>query len=141
MSIKHPRDAIRAGIALVPEDRKAQGAILNLAIRDNVAMVGMNRWQKAGFVRDGLIDQAAEASRESLKICTPSIRQQVSMLSGGNQQKVVLAKWMPLRPRIFLLDEPTRGIDVGSKSEIYEVIGQMTSEGAAVPNSVKRLWS
>ncbi|MFP6876543.1 MAG: sugar ABC transporter ATP-binding protein [Roseibacillus sp.] len=132
VSIKHPRDAIRAGIALVPEDRKAQGAILNLAIRDNVAMVGMNRWQKAGFVRDGLIDQVAEASRESLKICTPSIRQQVSMLSGGNQQKVVLAKWMPLRPRIFLLDEPTRGIDVGSKSEIYEVIGQMTSEGAAV---------
>ncbi|MEE2623734.1 MAG: sugar ABC transporter ATP-binding protein [Verrucomicrobiota bacterium] len=132
VSIKHPQDAIRAGLALVPEDRKAQGVILNLAIRDNVAMVGMNRWQQAGFVKDRQIDKRAEEARESLRIQTPSIRQQVSMLSGGNQQKVVLAKWMPLRPRIFLLDEPTRGIDVGSKSEIYEVIDQMTSEGAAV---------
>ena len=132
VSIRHPQDAIRAGLALVPEDRKAQGAILNLAIRDNVAMVGMNRWQRAGFVKDRQIDQRAEEARESLRIRTPSTRQQVSMLSGGNQQKVVLAKWMPLRPRIFLLDEPTRGIDVGSKSEIYEVIDQMTAEGAAV---------
>ncbi len=132
VSIKHPQDAIRAGLALVPEDRKAQGAILNLTIRDNVAMVGMNRWQQAGFVKDRQIDQRAEEARESLRIQTPSTRQQVSMLSGGNQQKVVLAKWMPLRPRIFLLDEPTRGIDVGSKSEIYEVIDQMTAEGAAV---------
>ena len=132
VSIKHPQDAIRAGLALVPEDRKAQGVILNLAIRDNVAMVGMNRWQQAGFVKDRQIDKRAEEARESLRIQTPSIRQQVAMLSGGNQQKVVLAKWMPLRPRIFLLDEPTRGIDVGSKSEIYEVIDQMTAEGAAV---------
>ena len=132
ISIRHPQDAIRAGLALVPEDRKAQGAILNLGIRDNVAMVGMNQWQKAGFVRDSEVDRRAEEARESLRIRTPSTRQQVSMLSGGNQQKVVLAKWMPLRPRIFLLDEPTRGIDVGSKSEIYEVIDQMTAEGAAV---------
>ncbi len=132
VSIKHPQDAIRAGLALVPEDRKAQGAILNLTIRDNVAMVGLNRWQQAGFVKDREIDQRAEEARESLRIQTPNNRQQVSMLSGGNQQKVVLAKWMPLRPRIFLLDEPTRGIDVGSKSEIYEVIDQMTAEGAAV---------
>lgn len=132
ISIKHPRDAIRAGIALVPEDRKAQGVILNLALRDNVAMVGMDRWQRAGFVNDKKIDQVAASARDSLRIRTPSTRQQVSMLSGGNQQKVVLAKWMPLNPRIFLLDEPTRGIDVGSKSEIYEVIARMTSEGAAV---------
>lgn len=132
VQIKHPRDAINAGMALVPEDRKAQGAILNLTIRDNVAMVGMNRWQSKGFVRDGLIDNEAEAARESLRIRTPDIHQEVSMLSGGNQQKVVLAKWMPLNPKIFLLDEPTRGIDVGSKSEIYDVIDKMTAEGAAV---------
>jgi ribose transport system ATP-binding protein len=132
VSPKHPRDAIRAGIALVPEDRKAQGVILNLAIRDNVAMVGMGRWQRSGFVNDGQIDKVADSARDSLRIRTPTTRQQVSMLSGGNQQKVVLAKWMPLNPRIFLLDEPTRGIDVGSKSEIYEVIAKMTSEGAAV---------
>lgn len=132
VNIKHPQDAIAAGMALVPEDRKAQGAVLNLAIRDNVAMVGMKRWQNKGFVRDGMIDEEAELARKSLRIRTPDTRQQVSMLSGGNQQKVVLAKWMPLNPRIFLLDEPTRGIDVGSKSEIYEVIDKMTSEGAAV---------
>ncbi|MEE3179185.1 MAG: sugar ABC transporter ATP-binding protein, partial [Verrucomicrobiota bacterium] len=87
VSIKHPQDAIRAGLALVPEDRKAQGVILNLAIRDNVAMVGMNRWQQAGFVKDRQIDKRAEEARESLRIQTPSIRQQVAMLSGGNQQK------------------------------------------------------
>ena len=130
--IKHPKDAVRAGLALVPEDRKAQGAILDMAIRDNVAMVGLNRWQTKGFVRDGEIDQQAETAKESLRIRTPNTRQHVSMLSGGNQQKVVLAKWMPLQPKIFLLDEPTRGIDVGSKSEIYEVIDKMTAEGAAV---------
>lgn len=132
VTIRHPSDAIRAGIALVPEDRKAQGAVLNLAIRDNVALVGMERWQRAGFVNDGQIDKEADFARDSLRIRTPNTRQLVSMLSGGNQQKVVLAKWMPLNPRIFLLDEPTRGIDVGSKSEIYEVIAKMTSEGAAV---------
>jgi ribose transport system ATP-binding protein len=92
----------------------------------------MGRWQRSGFVNDGKIDKVADSARDSLRIRTPTIRQQVSMLSGGNQQKVVLAKWMPLNPRIFLLDEPTRGIDVGSKSEIYEVIAKMTSEGAAV---------
>ncbi len=130
--IRHPRDAVEVGLALVPEDRKAQGAILNMALRDNVAMVGLNRWQRCGFVRDHLVDQQAERARDSLKILTPDTRQVVAMLSGGNQQKVVLAKWMPLNPRIFLLDEPTRGIDVGSKGEIYEVIDKMTAEGAAV---------
>ncbi|NNC89873.1 MAG: sugar ABC transporter ATP-binding protein [Akkermansiaceae bacterium] len=130
--IGHPRDAVRAGLALVPEDRKAQGAILNLSLRDNVAMVGLNRWQRAGFVRDDLVDREAESAREALRIRTPDTRQLVGMLSGGNQQKVVLAKWMPLGPKIFLLDEPTRGIDVGSKGEIYEVIERMTADGAAV---------
>lgn len=132
VNIKHPQDAVRAGLALVPEDRKAQGAILNLAIRDNVAMVGMNQWQSGGFVNDRKIDEQAEEARKSLRIRTPSTRQEVSTLSGGNQQKVVLAKWMPLQPQIFLLDEPTRGIDVGSKSEIYEVIDRMTADGAGV---------
>lgn len=130
--IGHPRDAVRAGIALVPEDRKAQGAILNLSLRDNVAMAGLGEWQRGGFVQDGVVDRQAEKAREALRIRTPDTRQFVGMLSGGNQQKVVLAKWMPLQPKIFLLDEPTRGIDVGSKSEIYEVIDKMTREGAAV---------
>ncbi len=132
VDIKHPQDAIQAGLALVPEDRKAQGVILNMAIRDNVGMVGLNQWQRSGFVNDRQVDEQAEEARRSLRIRTPSTRQEVSTLSGGNQQKVVLAKWMPLRPEIFLLDEPTRGIDVGSKSEIYEVIDKMTADGAGV---------
>ena len=132
VDIKHPQDAIQAGLALVPEDRKAQGVILNMAIRDNVGMVGLNQWQRSGFVNDRQVDEQAEEARRSLRIRTPSTRQEVSTLSGGNQQKVVLAKWMPLRPEIFLLDEPTRGIDVGSKGEIYEVIDKMTADGAGV---------
>ena len=107
--IRNPSDAVRAGIALVPEDRKAQGAVLELAIRDNVAMVGLERWQRAGFVKDNEVDEQAEQAKEALRIQTPDTRQLVAMLSGGNQQKVVLAKWMPLKPKIFLLDEPTRG--------------------------------
>lgn len=130
--IRTPSDAVRAGIALVPEDRKAQGAVLDLAIRDNVAMVGLDQWQRAGFVKENEVDEQAEQAKNALRIRTPDTRQLVTMLSGGNQQKVVLAKWMPLKPKIFLLDEPTRGIDVGSKAEIYEVIDKMTSEGAAV---------
>lgn len=132
VEIRHPRDAVRAGIALVPEDRKAQGAVLEMAIRDNVAMVGLDRWQRFGFVQDQAVDREAERARKTLRIRTPDTRQLVSMLSGGNQQKVVLAKWMPLEPKVFLLDEPTRGIDVGSKAEIYEVIEKMADEGAAV---------
>jgi ribose transport system ATP-binding protein len=132
ISIGHPRDAVQAGLALVPEDRKAQGAILEMAIRDNVAMVGLERWQRAGFVKDREVDREADLARTALRIRSPDTRQLVAMLSGGNQQKVVLAKWMPLAPKVFLLDEPTRGIDVGSKAEIYEVIEKMTGEGAAV---------
>lgn len=132
LRIGHPRDAVRAGIALVPEDRKAQGAVLNLSLRDNVAMAGLSAWSRAGFVQDRVVQAKAEEAREALSIRTPDIRQLVAMLSGGNQQKVVLAKWMPLNPKIFLLDEPTRGIDVGSKGEIYEVIDKMTATGAAV---------
>ncbi|NIP94926.1 MAG: sugar ABC transporter ATP-binding protein, partial [Akkermansiaceae bacterium] len=132
LRVGHPRDAVRAGIALVPEDRKAQGAVLNLSLRDNVAMAGLNLWNRAGFVQDRMVQNKAEEAREALSIRTPNVRQLVAMLSGGNQQKVVLAKWMPLEPRIFLLDEPTRGIDVGSKGEIYEVIDKMTTGGAAV---------
>jgi ribose transport system ATP-binding protein len=92
----------------------------------------LDRWQRAGFVQEAAVDREAELARSSLRIRTPDTHQLVTMLSGGNQQKVVLAKWMPLKPGIFLLDEPTRGIDVGSKAEIYEVIDKMTKEGAAV---------
>jgi ribose transport system ATP-binding protein len=132
VAIKNPRDAIKAGIAFVPEDRKAQGVILEMTIRDNVVMAGIDRYQKAGFVRNRQMTAVAERARSDLGIKTPTVAKEVGLLSGGNQQKVVLAKWISLRPRVFLLDEPTRGVDVGSKSEIYKVIEKMAAEGAAV---------
>ena len=132
VSIRNPREAIRAGLAFVPEDRKAQGVIVEMAIRDNVVMAGIDKYQKAGFVRDRQMTAVAEQARADLNVKTPSVAKEVGLLSGGNQQKVVLAKWISLRPRVFLLDEPTRGVDVGSKSEIYKVIEKMAEEGAAV---------
>ena len=130
--IHTPRDAIKAGIAFVPEDRKAQGIIVEMAIRDNVVMAGIDRYQRGGFVSDSRMNAVAEQARQDMNIKTHTIAKEVGLLSGGNQQKVVLAKWISLRPRVFLLDEPTRGVDVGSKSEIYKVIEKMASEGAAV---------
>jgi len=130
--INCPQDAIGAAIALVPENRKEQGVVVEMSICDNVAMAGLDRYQRAGFVRDGELRDVAERTRQRLKIKAPSIDQAVVTLSGGNQQKVVLGKWISLEPKIFLLDEPTRGVDIGSKSEIYEVIEQMAKAGAAV---------
>jgi len=127
-----PQDAIAAAIALVPENRKEQGVVVEMSICDNVAMAGLDRHQRAGFVRDAELREVAEQTRQRLKIKAPSIDQAVVTLSGGNQQKVVLGKWISLEPKIFLLDEPTRGVDIGSKSEIYEVIEQMAKAGAAV---------
>lgn len=130
--IRQPQDAIRAGIALVPEDRKAQGVLLDLAIRDNVVMAGLPRFQTAGFARERAITRCAEEMRERLSIRTTDVTKAVGQLSGGNQQKVAIAKWLVLQPAIFLLDEPTRGVDVGAKSEIYAVIEHLAESGAAV---------
>ncbi len=132
VKIDSPRDAIATGIAYVPEDRKQHGIIVEMPIRDNVVMAGLDRYQNYGFVQQGRHDQVATEAKEKLSVKTPTISQEVGLLSGGNQQKVVLAKWISLGPKVFLLDEPTRGIDVGSKSEIYEVIEEMAKEGAAV---------
>lgn len=132
VTIKNPRDAIAAGIAYVPENRKEHGAIVEMSIRDNVVMAGLDRYQSAGFVQQSRHQVVAKEAKDRLNIKTPSVDKEVGLLSGGNQQKVVLAKWISLEPKVFLLDEPTRGIDVGSKSEIYEVIETMAQDGAAI---------
>lgn len=132
VKISNPRDAIAAGIAYVPEDRKQHGIIIEMAIRENVVMAGLDRYQQYGFVQQARHEEVAEEAKTKLNVKSPTVSKEVGLLSGGNQQKVVLAKWMSLGPKVLLLDEPTRGIDVGSKSEIYEAIEKMAEEGAAV---------
>ena len=128
----NPRAAIAAGIAFAPEDRKEQGLILEMAISDNIALPGLSRLSRAGFINDRALNEQAEQMRQRLSIRTTGIHKAAGHLSGGNQQKVVLAKWLALQPAVFLLDEPTRGVDVGSKREIYEVIESLAAQGAAV---------
>lgn len=133
ISLNSPRDAIRAGIALVPEDRKQQGVILEMAVRTNIGLAGLRQHRRtAGFLN---VQREAEDSAEMiqrLRIKTPSERQVVQYLSGGNQQKVVLGKWLAMKPKVLLLDEPTRGIDVGAKQEIYGLMEQLAEQGVAI---------
>ncbi|MHC4879609.1 MAG: sugar ABC transporter ATP-binding protein [Planctomycetota bacterium] len=128
-----PISAIRAGIALVPEDRKQQGLILEMAVRENIGLAGLKRNRKAGGFLNKTVEQAdSDTMIGKLRIKTPSDRQIVQYLSGGNQQKVVLGKWLSMKPDLLLLDEPTRGIDIGAKQEIYALMEQLAEEGVAV---------
>ncbi len=131
--VASPRAAIRAGLALVPEDRKAEGLVLPFALRRNVALSTLGRlaWLRS-FVARGRLDAQARRAVAELRIRTPSIETPVRGLSGGNQQKVVLARALTTQPRVFLLDEPTRGIDVGAKVEVYRLIGELAAAGGAV---------
>ncbi|MDE6635042.1 MAG: sugar ABC transporter ATP-binding protein, partial [Lachnospiraceae bacterium] len=130
--MKSARDAIDHGIAYVTEDRKGNGLILSKSIKENTSLANM-----AGISSNGVIDSNREYAvaveyKNKLNTKTPSVEQLVSNLSGGNQQKVLLAKWMFTEPDILILDEPTRGIDVGAKYEIYCIINQLVSEGKSV---------
>jgi ribose transport system ATP-binding protein len=127
-----PRQAIRAGLALVPEDRKSQGLFLEQSIRRNLSLVILNRLTRLGVIRRREEDAVVDEARRALAIQMSSPDQQVRFLSGGNQQKVVLAKWLETRPAAIILDEPTRGIDVGAKFEIYQLMRQLTDRGVAI---------
>ena len=128
-----PRQAISAGIALVPEDRKAEGLILPFSVGRNIALSVLSRLAALGsFLRGRRMDAVARRAVEEMRIRTPGIDVAVSNLSGGNQQKVVLGRALSTEPRVFLLDEPTRGIDVGAKVEIYRLIGELAGRGGAV---------
>jgi ribose transport system ATP-binding protein len=130
--IGHPRDAIAAGLALVPEDRKQQGLILDMAVGDNLSLASVARDGRAGFLDFAAERRLYEEMSGRLRIRTPSARQAVRHLSGGNQQKVVLGKWLAMRPRVLLLDEPTRGIDIGAKREIYALMEELARQGVAI---------
>jgi len=131
--IRSPRQAIAAGLTLVPEDRKAEGLILPFSVRQNVALATLDRlaWLRT-FVAGGRTEALARSMVTDLRIRTPGTWQPVRGLSGGNQQKVVLGRALTTRPRVFLLDEPTRGIDVGAKVEVYRLIGELAAQGAGV---------
>jgi ABC-type sugar transport system ATPase subunit len=131
-AIHSPRDAIRRGIGLVPEDRKAQALVLQLAVRENVSLAGLRRLTRYGFIRLRLERQRVQEFVETLRIRTPSLDQKVVNLSGGNQQKVVIAKWLSLQPKVLIMDEPTRGIDVGAKAEVHHLMSQLAGRGVAI---------
>ncbi|MEZ4559761.1 MAG: ATP-binding cassette domain-containing protein [Caldilineaceae bacterium] len=120
------------GIGLVPEDRKAQGLILSMAVRQNMSLANLDAFTRLGFVRRADEARAVQDYINRLTIRTPGMDRRVVNLSGGNQQKVVISKWLMVQPKILLMDEPTRGIDVGAKSEIYDLMRQLASSGISV---------
>jgi len=130
--IRSPQDAIRLGIGLVPEDRKLQALVLELAVRENISLAALRRLSKAGFIRLAEERRLAQSFVDALQIRTPSLEQKVRNLSGGNQQKVVLAKWLALEPKILLVDEPTRGVDIGAKAEVHHLLSQLAKRGVAI---------
>jgi ribose transport system ATP-binding protein len=133
IALRSPSDAIAAGVALVPEDRKQQGLVLEMSVRENIGLPGL--WRNrlpAAWLNRTAERQASGQMIERLRVRTASDRLAVQYLSGGNQQKVVIGKWLSLGPRVLMMDEPTRGIDVGAKHEIYRLMEELAQQGVAV---------
>jgi len=130
--IATPRTAIEHGIYLIPEDRKSSGLLLDVSIAENISLPDLASYLRFWLVNTARETENAHRQRERLKIRTPEVATAVSALSGGNQQKVVLAKWLSMRPKVLIFDEPTRGIDVGTKQEIYDMLRRLTDAGVAI---------
>ncbi|MDB4624351.1 ATP-binding cassette domain-containing protein, partial [Akkermansiaceae bacterium] len=129
---RSPAEALNRGLALVPEDRKGQGLILDMAVKENMSLASLRRDAKGPFVDQKKEEELTKEMTEALRVKTPGAWQLARYLSGGNQQKIVLAKWLALKPKVLLLDEPTRGIDIGAKEEIYLLMERFAKEGMAV---------
>jgi len=125
-------DAVAAGVFLVPEDRKGAGLLLDLNVAENITLPNLGAYARNMLVSRDDETAQAEKSRTELDIRTPNVLLRASSLSGGNQQKVVLAKWLAMEPKVIIFDEPTRGIDVGAKSEIYKLMRSLSDSGVAV---------
>ncbi len=132
VTFRNPRDAIRTGIAYLSEDRKRYGLVVNLSVAENTALASYDRLCTGPVVREHEVQAAARQYIDALRIRTPSARQLVRNLSGGNQQKVVLAKWLLRDVEIIIFDEPTRGIDIGARAEIYQLIRDLVADGKSV---------
>ena len=129
---RSPRGAIEAGIALVTNDRKATGLVLSMSVLHNMTLASLRRATQKGWLRGGLERQFAGPLGREFSLKSPSLEAPITSLSGGNQQKVVLAKWLMTQPRLLLLDEPTRGIDVGAKADVYELMNRWTAAGLGI---------
>jgi ribose transport system ATP-binding protein len=132
VKVKSPQDAIRMGIGLVTEDRKAQGLVLGMVVRENITLANLQALSVLNFIQAGREREVARKFVSDLTVKTPTIEQTVQNLSGGNQQKVVLAKWLFTDSKVLLFDEPTRGIDVGAKTEIYQLMNALARRGVAI---------
>ncbi|MFQ5812917.1 MAG: sugar ABC transporter ATP-binding protein [Anaerolineae bacterium] len=130
--IDSPKKAIALGMGFVPEERAAQGLFLGMTVRQNITISSLDKISRLGFVNSREAVRLAEDYVSRLDIRTPSLRQRVRNLSGGNQQKVVLARWLSLNPKVLILDEPTRGIDVGAKAEIHALMSQLAKQGVGI---------
>ena len=132
IKIKSPQDAIAAGIGLCPEDRKDQGLVLNRSIKDNITISNYTEVAKKGVINRKKETAISQKAVKKYNIKTPSIHKAVIELSGGNQQKVILGRWMSSNLKVLILDEPTKGIDVGAKSEIYQMVCDLAKSGLGV---------
>jgi len=133
VTIHHPQDAVQRGIGYLSEDRKRYGLVVGMDVANNVSMASLREFVNSlGIIDDGKIRQTAKQQVDALAIKTPSVRQRVRNLSGGNQQKVVIAKWLTADTDILIFDEPTRGIDVGAKSEIYKLLNELARHGKSI---------
>jgi ribose transport system ATP-binding protein len=132
VKITKPERAMRAGIALVPEDRRLHGLVLEESVGFNLSLPNLDRLSTLRFVRRSREKAMGQQMVDRLRVRTPGLGQAVGLLSGGNQQKVVLGKWLARGPRVLILDEPTRGVDVGARGEIYAIIDQLAATGVGI---------
>jgi ribose transport system ATP-binding protein len=132
LRINQPQDAIRCGIGYVPEDRKQQGVFLQMSSAENITMNILGRCAVGGVLNFRKLKERANAEVKAMRVRTASLSTRAGGLSGGNQQKLLLARWLEINPKVLMLDEPTRGVDVGAKAEIYGLIQQLVEKGMAV---------
>jgi ribose transport system ATP-binding protein len=130
--LRHPSDAVAAGLLMAPEDRRLNGLVLEKSVGFNLSLPNLSMFSVGGLVSNTMERKTSHELCDRLRVKTPSIHQSVALLSGGNQQKVVLGKWLARTPRVLILDEPTRGVDVGARSEIYALMDKLAGDGVAV---------
>ena len=132
LAIRSARDAIQHGIYLVPEDRRGEGLVVEMSVRENITLPSLPRFTRMGLIQRSRERKTADEQISSLRVKTPNAEALVLNLSGGNQQKVVLGKWLAMQPKVMILDEPTRGIDVGAKAEIYRLMRELAASGTVI---------